>query len=219
MPPTVASGSRREIIFCFWKHVRQVSLSKRKWAAVGDDGEHTESETEAEGVKRVRGDVFFHAPISRQTIQKLIFAIEDARKFALEEADRRVRIFIHSEGGDIYAGLSGMNHIQRYGDITTIADGLVASAGTFLLLGGQIRIAMPDATILIHQLTTEFWGKYADLVDEMKNSKQLMKLIRGLYKRKTILDEKRILKLLKKEITISAKKSLKWGFVDKIGIA
>lgn len=182
-----------------------------------DDDEKSESLESKDCVKRIKSDIFFYAPINRETIQKLVYELEEARLCGFQN-DKSVRVFIHSEGGDIYAGLSGMNHIQKYDSITTIADGFVASAATFLLLGGKTRIAMPDSTILIHQLTTEFWGKYADLLDEMKNSMQLMKKLQSMYKKRTLLDDTKVKRLLKKELTISSKKSLKWGIVDKIGL-
>ena len=46
--------------------------------------------------------------------------------------------------------------------------GFVASAATFLLLAGAERLAMPNAHILIHQIRTGFWGKFNDLLDEVR---------------------------------------------------
>ena len=129
--------------------------------------------------------------------------------------DPYIVMFIHSEGGDAYSGLSGMNHIQSSSvPIYTVSDGFVASAATFLLLGGAKRFAMPHSTILIHQLSTAFWGKYADLIDEMANTHQLMNTLRTLYKKHTTLRKKKLEQLLQKELTMTADQCMKHGFVQ-----
>ncbi len=162
--------------------------------------------------------VYFHAPVSRESILALVRCLCDAENAIYSSKivtrDRHIQLFIHSEGGDAYAGLSGMNHIQKFKTpIHTISDGFVASAATFLLLGGAKRYAMPHSTILIHQLTTCFWGKYAELIDEMENSHQLMRTIRAIYKKNTTITKKRLNSLLKKELTITAEECVEYGIV------
>ena len=70
-------------------------------------------------VKTIGSDVFFHADVNRKNIFSLI---ENIRKLEIELLKKtidlidytpHIRIFIHSDGGDAYAGLSGMDHIKN----------------------------------------------------------------------------------------------------------
>ena len=53
----------------------------------------------------------------------------------------------------------------------------IASAATFMFLAGKKRFMSPNATVLIHQVSTSFWGKFEDLKDEVKNTTEIMKMI------------------------------------------
>ena len=128
---------------------------------------------------------------------------------------RRIVLFLHSEGGDAYAGLSGMNHIQACRvPVHCVADGFVASAATFLLLAGRRRSGMEHSVVLIHQLSTGFWGKFTDLKDECANSEQLMQMLRDLYTSRTRLSRKKIDRILSKELTMTIPQCIECGIVD-----
>ena len=43
--------------------------------------------------------------------------------------------------------------------------------------------------MLIHQLSSGFWGKHNEFKDEMKNQKKLMKVIKKIYQEHTNLSE------------------------------
>ena len=178
-----------------------------------DDDENGE---EGDDVIQMRNIVFFHAPVSRATILKLIQKLDEAATFVLTH-DLEVILYIHSEGGDAYAGLSGMNHIQTCrARVHCVADGLVASAATFLLLGGHKRSGLQHSTVLIHQLSTGFWGKFVDLQDEVQNSQQLMTILADLYTTKTKLKRSKVEKIMKKELTMTASHCVEIGLFEKI---
>lgn len=178
-----------------------------------DDGEGKDASNEL--VHQSKNRVYFHAPVNRKTILALVKSLEDAQVHAQTNClPRHVLLFIHSEGGDAYAGLSGMNHIQTASvPVITIADGFVASAATFLLFGGYKRYCMPHSVVLIHQVSTGFWGKHAELIDEMQNSNQLMDTIRSLYASRSSLKKKKLESILQKELTMTAQECIKAGIV------
>lgn len=192
--------------------------SKRKLVHIDE----SEEEEEDEDLVWRRGcSVYFHAPVTKKTISNLLHHIGDAASFVLDTNTilhtGSVILYIHSNGGEAYAGLSAMDHISNSKvRIVTVADGFVASAATFLLLAGQRRYALPHSSILIHQLSTGFWGKYCDLLDEVKNSKALMHTIRSIYKEKTTMSELTLQNLMKKEISMGCEKCIKWGFVHEM---
>jgi len=95
-------------------------------------------------------------------------------------------------------------------------DGFVASAATFLLLGGQERWMQKHAHLLIHQIRTEFWGRYDELKDEMSNSDRLMSMIKTIYKKNSSMPKKTINGIIKKEIYLSSDECLDYGLVHSI---
>ena len=116
--------------------------------------------------------LYFYGPVEEKRNLALLRALHAASRVALERCDwpdqARVYLYINSSGGDAYAGLGAMDQIRlNRVPIVAIAEGFVASAATFMLLGAHERKAMTHAKVLIHQLSTGFWGKYNDLLDEI----------------------------------------------------
>lgn len=182
------------------------------------DEDDTDEETEAgeESVIQIRNTVYFHSPVTRESVLLLIQKLDEAATFALTHGTT-VQLFIHSEGGDVFAGLSGMNHIQACRcRVTCIADGFVASAATFLFMGGHERRGMKHSTVLIHQLSTGFWGKFVELKDEVANSEQLMETLCDLYTTRTTLDRERVQQMLEKELTMTSQQCLDIGLYESI---
>ena len=186
--------------------------------AVSDDDSDDEDDQK---VYQTGTSIYFYSDVTRESILKLITCIRKAKqevvRFSGHTSTPCIELYINSEGGDAYAGLSGMDHIRNSAiPIHTIADGFVASAATFLLLAGAKRFAMPHSTLLIHQLSSHFFGKYNELVDEMHNTRTIMTIIRKLYLSNTKMTEEQTKDLLSKELNLTATKSLKMGFVHEI---
>jgi ATP-dependent protease ClpP protease subunit len=184
-------------------------------------GAESEEEVEAEPVRQEGCCVYFYADVCKKSVLLLLEAINKANNCAFAQCTHvnecRVYLYIHSDGGDAYAGLSAMDHIRNNKvPITTIIDGFVASAATLLMLGGAHRVGYQHSTLLIHQLQTGVWGKHADLVDEAKNSTTLMNTIRSVYAQHTTLSDKKLTNLLNNEKNIGSDDCLKLGFVHEL---
>lgn len=184
----------------------------------------TEPEEEEEVVEVVGTDVFFTGPIDEESIQELVTNLKKLENKLLKQAvdlqgyTPKIRLFIRSDGGDVFAGFSAMDHISRSRlHVTTVADGCCASAATFLLLAGHRRAIGAHGYVLIHQLATDgFWGKYEELRDEMKNCDKFMKSIRSIYESKTRLPSRKLNKMLKRDIYLDASMCKKYSIVDEI---
>ena len=194
---------------------------KRPRHSIVEAGEEGE---EAEAIQSVTVEgncVYFYADVTKDTVRQLSKCLREATQCALKHAhtlqDPVVFLYIHSDGGCAFPGLSAMDWIkQNRVPVTCIADGMVASAATFMLLAGARRCAHAHSFVLIHQLSTSFYGKYADLVDEMQNSQSLMDMIRKIYREQTAMTSKRIKQLLNKELLMDADMCLQEGFVHEI---
>jgi ATP-dependent Clp protease protease subunit len=107
--------------------------------------------------------VFLGTPID-EDIANLIVA--QLIHLESEGPDKDISIYINSPGGSVYAGLAIYDTMQYIKpEIQTICVGVALSMGALLLAGGAEgkRMALPNAKVLIHQVSGGFSGQAADI--------------------------------------------------------
>ena len=85
---------------------------------------------------------------------------------AAEDPDKDITLYINSPGGSITAGMVIYDTMQLIpNDVTTIAMGLAASMGQFLLCAGAAgkRWATPKTRIMMHQTLGGIGGTASDI--------------------------------------------------------
>lgn len=196
---------------------RRKHWGRRRCAASSED---EDTEKQEEDMVKVHGArIYFHCDVTKRSILQLVDALAQASRAAVTEEKERARVtlFLHSPGGDVFAGLSGAHHIRSNPlPVTTVVDGFVASSATLLLLAGTRRAAVPHSSVLIHQLSTSFWGTYDTLLDEVANSRMLMASLREVYLARTRLSPAMLDDLLSKELHLSASTALENGVVEEV---
>jgi ATP-dependent Clp endopeptidase proteolytic subunit ClpP len=139
----------------------------------------------------------------------------------LKKLERRyddINVYIHSNGGELWAGISAMDHIRMCkSHVTTIADGICASAATLILLGGKERQMTKNSYVLIHQLSTDgSWDRYTELKEQVDNYDKFTKNFKKIYKNNTDIPLNVLEQLFTKDIYWSSKKCIKYGVVDEV---
>lgn len=183
------------------------------------NGNHEEEE-EVEVVKVIGNEMFYYGEINNENtlefVEKFKRVEQQLLKISAEilNYEPEVRVNICSEGGDLFCGFSLMNLLEKSRvRVVTIAQGACCSAATFMLLGGQERRIAKNAYLLIHQLSSGMWGKYEEMKDEMKTCEKFMKMIRNVYKTKTTIPDKKLDKLMKRDIYLEPAKALRHSIV------
>lgn len=85
---------------------------------------------------------------------------------AAEDPDKDIYLYINSPGGSISAGMAIYDTMQYIkNDVATVAMGLAASMGQFLLCAGAPgkRYALPHARIMMHQPSGGIGGTASDI--------------------------------------------------------
>ena len=85
---------------------------------------------------------------------------------AAEDPDKDIWLYINSPGGSVSAGLAIYDTMQFVkNDVATVAMGLAASMGQFLLCAGAPgkRYALPNARIMMHQPSGGLGGTASDI--------------------------------------------------------
>lgn len=187
-------------------------------------------------IRVIDNTVYFNDAITHETVFRLNFTLrkleksilarsacladllgaepEAAGKFA---ATTPVHLHVTSYGGLIDAAFSAVDCIKGLKvPVVTVVDGYVASAGTLITLAGTKRQMLPNAKLLIHQLRTGMWGKFAELTEQYDNSKKTMDHLSAFYVAHTKIKRKRLDKLLKKDVDWDATECLAHGVIDEI---
>jgi ATP-dependent Clp protease protease subunit len=85
---------------------------------------------------------------------------------ASADSEKDIALYINSPGGSISAGMAVYDTMQYIkNDVATIAMGMAASMGQFLLCAGTPgkRYSLPHARIMMHQLSGGIGGTAADI--------------------------------------------------------
>jgi ATP-dependent Clp protease protease subunit len=83
-----------------------------------------------------------------------------------EDPQKDISLYINSPGGDVYAGLAIYDTVRFIKpDVQTFCFGSAMSMAAVLLAGGAKgkRMALPNAKILIHQVSSGFHGQATDI--------------------------------------------------------
>ena len=107
--------------------------------------------------------VFLGTPVNDEVANLIVAQLIHLES---EDPDKDVSLYINSPGGSVYAGLAIYDTMQFIKpDVSTICVGIAMSMGALLLGGGAKgkRFALPNAKILIHQMSGGFEGQATDI--------------------------------------------------------
>ena len=199
-------------------------MSKSKHLDTATTEEDTEEhDTGSEFVKIIDNSIYFCAVVDSVSILTLITSIKSLTKEHLITSIKYdiepppIKLYINSDGGELHSALAAFDIIQNNKvPIHTIITGTACSAATIISLAGQTRKITKNSYMLIHNISSEFWGKMHEFEDEMKNMEMLTDNIKTIYKQNSNINQKRLDKLLKKDLLMDADTCLKLNLVDDI---
>ena len=168
--------------------------------------------------------IYYYANVNRDSASELNKKIGEIESKSLTLSNTldldqppTLRIYINSGGGSVVSGISSMDTILRTKvPVHTYVDGFAASAATFLSVVGNYRFMSRNSYMLIHQLSSTFWGTYSNFEDEKQNLDLMMKTIKNVYKKYTKVPMKELNTILKHDLLWDAEKCLEYGLVDEI---
>lgn len=182
-------------------------------------------ENQDELVEVINNHIYFYCSVTNKSILSLIKHIRELNVSLANESTKynltRIKIYLHinSFGGELFASLSAVDTIINSKiPIVSIIEGCAASAATLISIVCHERQILPNASMLIHQLSSGFWGKYLEIKDDFINLTYLEEKTKNIYKKysNNKLTEKKLKKILKRDIWWDADKCFKLGLVDKI---
>ena len=132
-----------------------------------------------------------------------------------------VTVHINSVGGDFYAGLAIYNRLRNMNiSVTTINDGLAASAGSIIFMAGDKgqRKVNAGSNLMIHGVLSFFFGYYnvADLKQSIKTLEAHNKAAIAAYVEATGLDEETVKTAMSKDTYMTGKEAVEAGWADEV---
>ena len=138
---------------------------------------------------------------------------------AAEDPDKDIWLYINSPGGSITAGMAiydTMQYIQP--DVATIAVGMAASMGQFLLSSGAKgkRYATPHARVMMHQPSGGIGGTATDVRINAQLIMHMKKVLAELTAEQTGQPLEKVLVDNDRDNWFTATEALEYGFVDHV---
>jgi ATP-dependent Clp protease protease subunit len=163
--------------------------------------------------------VFVGTPIDDQVanlvVAQLLF-------LSREDPEKAIQMYIHSPGGQIYAGLAIYDTMQMIPNpISTLAVGVTASFGTVLLAAGTKgqRYALPHATIHMHQPLGGAQGQASDIEIQAREILRLKSRLNHILADATNQPLEVIERDTERDFYLDASQAVEYGLVDKVLIA
>lgn len=138
---------------------------------------------------------------------------------AAEDAERDIFLYINSPGGSVSAGMAIYDTMQYVkNDVATVAMGMAASMGQFLLCAGAKgkRYALPHARIMMHQPSGGIGGTASDIKIQAEQMLYTKKKMAELIASHTGQDLAAIEADSDRDRWFTATQAKEYGFVDQV---
>jgi ATP-dependent Clp protease protease subunit len=160
--------------------------------------------------------VFLGTPVTDE-IANLIVA--QLLHLQAEDPDKDISLYINSPGGSVYAGLAIYDTMQYIKpDVQTICVGIAMSMGALLLSGGAEgkRMSLPNAKILIHQVSSSFQGQATDIEIHAKEIIDTRNRLDEILAQHTKQDLEKVARDTERDYFMSAEEAKEYGLIDRV---
>jgi ATP-dependent Clp protease, protease subunit len=136
-----------------------------------------------------------------------------------ENPSKDISMYINSPGGVVTAGMAIHDTMQYIRPkISTVCIGQACSMGSFLLAAGEpgMRIALPQARIMIHQPSGGARGMASDIEIQAREILRLKHTMHELYSSYTGKSVETVAEAMDRDTWLSASEARDFGLVDKV---
>ncbi len=138
---------------------------------------------------------------------------------AAEDPGKDIWLYINSPGGSVTAGMAIFDTMQWVpNDVATVAMGLAASMGQFLLSAGAAgkRYATPHARVMMHQPSGGIGGTASDIKIQAQQMLHIKKQMAELIAQHTGQSIEQIETDSDRDRWFTAEEAKEYGFIDQV---
>lgn len=132
---------------------------------------------------------------------------------------KNITVHINSVGGDLYGGIAIYNRLKALpGNVTTVNDGLAASAGSIIFQAGNTRKVHAGSNIMIHQAMGFLYGYYQtkDLKEAIKQLDAGNKAAVNVYAEASGREPESMKAMLDRETWLTGQEAVDAGLADEV---
>jgi ATP-dependent Clp protease protease subunit len=136
-----------------------------------------------------------------------------------ENPKKEISLYINPPGGSVTAGMAIYDTMQYIrSPVATMCMGFAASMGSFLLMAGEPgkRVALPNARIMLHQLSAGFSGKASDIERHAEEAIRTKRQINEIYAKHCGRTYEEVERTLDRDHFMDAEEAKAWGVVDEV---
>lgn len=133
--------------------------------------------------------------------------------------DRPIVLYINSPGGMVTAGLAIYDAMQYVAsEVSTVCMGTASSMAALLLAGGAPgrRIALPNASFVLHQPSGGYQGSAADIERHAEDILRVKARLARLYAKHCGRNLEEVERTLDRDYFMNAEEARAWGLVDHV---
>jgi ATP-dependent Clp protease protease subunit len=160
--------------------------------------------------------IFLGTPIDDQVANLVIAQLIHLES---EDPDKDISIYINSPGGQVYSGLAIYDTMQFIKpDVQTICVGIAMSMGAVILAGGTEgkRLALPNAKILIHQVSGGFQGQATDIEIQARETIALKRRLEEILGQHTGRPMEQVSKDMERDYFMTSQEAQEYGIIDSV---
>jgi ATP-dependent Clp protease, protease subunit len=160
--------------------------------------------------------IFLGTPIN-EDIANLIVA--QLIHLESEDPDKDISLYVNSPGGSVYAGLAIYDTMQYIKpDVQTICVGVAMSMGALLLSGGAAgkRMALPNAKILIHQVSGGFSGQATDIEIHAREIIDIRRKLDEIIAKHTNQPLEKVSQDTDRDYFMTAEEAVEYNIIDRV---
>ena len=136
-----------------------------------------------------------------------------------DNPDKEISLYINSPGGVVTSGFAIYDTMQYVScPVSTVCMGFAASMASFLLMAGTPgrRIALPNASIVLHQPLGGFQGQASDVLIHATEMQETKRRIIRLYAQHCGRPEPDVERTLDRDHFMTAQQAVDWGLIDRV---
>lgn len=133
--------------------------------------------------------------------------------------DEAIKVYVNSPGGSVTDGLAIIDTMRFvHNKVSTTCIGMAASMGAMILSSGDkgSRYSMPNASILIHNLSSSTWGNIADMKIAVAFSDRLSNILADMLAKNTGHTIEEIKAAIDRDNWMTPQQAVDFGLIDKI---
>jgi ATP-dependent Clp protease protease subunit len=136
-----------------------------------------------------------------------------------ESPTKEISMYINSPGGVVTSGMAIYDTMQFIRPpVSTLCIGQAASMGSLLLAAGEpnMRFALPNARIMVHQPSGGFQGQASDIERHAKEILAIRERLNKIYVKHTGQTMQAIIDALERDTFMTSDAAKAFGLIDKV---